>query len=81
VLRIFFALIATQLLAVTGLLLAGGILLLWVSWKMWRELREGHAAEQLASSEALTGRDLNAPTERLQEACRARPLRRRRGRS
>jgi YjbE family integral membrane protein len=60
VLRIFFALIATQLLAVTGLLLAGGILLLWVSWKMWRELREGHAAEQLASSEALTGRDLNA---------------------
>ncbi|TNC44616.1 TerC family protein, partial [Rubellimicrobium rubrum] len=39
VLRIFFALITTQLLAVTGLLLAGGILLLWVCWKMWRELR------------------------------------------
>jgi len=60
VLRIFFALIATQLLAVTGLLLAGGILLLWVSWKMWRELREGHEAEHMASSEALAGRDLNA---------------------
>jgi YjbE family integral membrane protein len=33
-----FALIATQLLQITGLLLAGGILLLWVAWKMWREL-------------------------------------------
>jgi YjbE family integral membrane protein len=33
-----FALIATQLLQITGLLLAGGLLLLWVAWKMWREL-------------------------------------------
>src|SRR4051812_39991912 len=40
VLRIGFALITTQLLAVIGLLLAGGVLLLWVCWKMWRELRE-----------------------------------------
>ena len=39
VLRIFFATITVQLLAITGLLLAGGILLLWVCWKMWRELR------------------------------------------
>src|SRR5262249_37469030 len=38
-LRIAFAAIATQLLQVLGLLLAGGILLLWVCWKMWRELR------------------------------------------
>jgi YjbE family integral membrane protein len=38
VLRILFALIATQLLAVIGLLFAGGVLLLWVCWKMWREL-------------------------------------------
>ncbi len=38
VLRIAFALIATQLLKVIGLLLAGGILLLWVAWKMYREL-------------------------------------------
>ncbi len=60
ILRIGFALIATQLLAITGLLLAGGILLLWVSWKMWRELREGHAAEHQASAEALAGADLNA---------------------
>ena len=39
-LRISFALITTWLLGVVGLLLAGGFLLLWVCWKMWRELRE-----------------------------------------
>src|SRR5262245_30623894 len=38
VLRIGFALIATQLLAIVGLTLAGGILLLWVCWKMYREI-------------------------------------------
>src|SRR5690606_14338610 len=56
--RICFALITTQLLAIVGLLLAGGILLLWVCWKMWRELREGHADEERAE-EALTGEDIN----------------------
>ena len=39
VLRIVFAGIAVELLEIVGLLLAGGILLLWVCWKMWRELR------------------------------------------
>ncbi|MCP3444333.1 TerC family protein [Bradyrhizobium sp. CCGUVB14] len=39
VLRILFAVLATQILQIVGLLLAGGILLLWVCWKMWRELR------------------------------------------
>lgn len=38
VLRIGFALIVTQLLQIVGLVLAGGLLLLWVCWKMWREL-------------------------------------------
>jgi YjbE family integral membrane protein len=37
--RIVFALFAVQLLGIVGLLFAGGILLLWVAWKMWRELR------------------------------------------
>jgi YjbE family integral membrane protein len=36
--RIAFAVVAVQLLAIIGLLLAGGLLLLWVAWKMWREL-------------------------------------------
>lgn len=38
--RIGFAVIAVELLAVTGLLLAGGLLLLWVAWKLWREIEE-----------------------------------------
>lgn len=40
VMRIVFALITVQLLAIVGLLLAGGVLLLWVCWKMYRDLQE-----------------------------------------
>ena len=46
VLRILFAAVATQLLTIVGLTLAGGILLLWVCWKMYREI--GLAAAQAA---------------------------------
>ena len=61
VLRIFFALITTWLLSFGGaLLIGGGLLLLWVCWKMWRELRDGHGAETHAAEEALAGQDLNA---------------------
>ena len=49
VLRIGFALIVTQLLQVVGLILAGGLLLLWVAWRMWRDLR--HAGESAGSAE------------------------------
>jgi YjbE family integral membrane protein len=55
VLRILFALVATQLLAVIGLLFAGGVLLLWVCWKMWRELRTPHHTDE----ESLQGKDLD----------------------
>ena len=41
VLRIVFALAVTWLMGLIGLIFAGGLLLLWVSWKMWREIREG----------------------------------------
>ena len=57
-LRIFFAAITVKLLAIVGLLLAGGILLLWVCWKMWRELRTSHDDEQEAA-EALSNSDIN----------------------
>jgi YjbE family integral membrane protein len=40
-LRIVFASFTVQLLEIIGLLLAGGILLLWVAWKLWREIRSG----------------------------------------
>ena len=46
VLRIAFAGVAVQLLQIIGLTLAGGILLLWVAWKMWRELRAQARAEK-----------------------------------
>jgi YjbE family integral membrane protein len=49
VLRIAFALIVTQLLQIVGLVLAGGLLLLWVAWRMWRELR--HEGESPGSDE------------------------------
>ena len=59
VLRIAFAGVTTQLLNVVGLLFAGGLLLLWVCWKMWRELRSSHA-EQDDGIEALSDYDINA---------------------
>ena len=59
VLRIIFAAATTQLLQIVGLLLAGGVLLPWVCWKMWRELRTTHA-EEVNAEEALEGADLNA---------------------
>lgn len=45
-LRVVFAIFTVQLLSIIGLVLAGGLLLLWVAWKLWRELRSGvdHAA-------------------------------------
>jgi YjbE family integral membrane protein len=58
-LRIVFALLTTQLLQIVGLLLAGGLLLLWVCWKMWRELRTPHE-DIVDAEEALSGTDLNA---------------------
>ena len=46
ILRIIFALLTTELLQIIGLTLAGGLLLLWVAWRMYRELRlKAHHAE------------------------------------
>ncbi len=64
VLRIIFALLVTQLMQIVGLIFAGGLLLLWVAWKMWRELRhtnespgceeiEGTSTPALARQKAL----------------------------
>jgi YjbE family integral membrane protein len=44
VLRIGLAVIAVSLMQVIGLTLAGGILLLWVSWRFWRDISGGHGA-------------------------------------
>lgn len=65
VMRIAFASITVQLLSIVGIVLAGGLLLLWVCWKMYRELREGgsheHHDEQTEGAEALEGAPTSGP--------------------
>lgn len=65
VLRLAFAAVAIELLAIVGLLLAGGILLLWVCWKMWRELR-GPGAEETEA--ALRAGDAQVPRKTFAQA-------------
>ena len=64
VLRIVFAGLTTQLLQIVGLLLAGGLLLLWVCWKMWRELRANHDDSGAIDPDKLDG----APRKTLSQA-------------
>lgn len=54
-LRIVFAVLTTQLLQIIGLMLAGGILLLWVCWKLYRELRSGR--EEAEGESVLEGKE------------------------
>ena len=68
VLRIVFAGLTTQLLAIVGLLLAGGILLLWVCWKMWRELRSGAGHEENAVTDENGVAVEGMPTKTLAQA-------------
>jgi YjbE family integral membrane protein len=58
VLRIAFAAVATQLLTIVGLTLAGGILLLWVCWKMYREIALAVPAPALAGGGSLGAEQL-----------------------
>jgi len=59
-LRIGFASVTVQLLQIIGLLLAGGILLLWVCWKMWRELQSQHHQPTMQSLSAASAIDASA---------------------
>jgi YjbE family integral membrane protein len=51
--RIALGAVALQLLAIIGLLLAGGLLLLWVCWRMFRELRRPHHAHEVTAQKTL----------------------------
>ncbi len=65
VLRILFASVAVQLLQIIGLTLAGGILLLWVAWKMWRELRlQAKAAKDGADASEMSPKKAAPKTRR-----------------
>ncbi len=71
VMRVGFAVVTTQLLQIIGLTLAGGLLLLWVCWKLWREVEVQRKEEKAAAAEreGLSGLALaNVPKERLPKA-------------
>ena len=61
-LRILFAVVATQIMQIVGLLFAGGILLLWVCWKMWRELRESAKANADAAAGSMDAKGMPRKT-------------------
>lgn len=66
VLRIAFALVTTELLQIVGLLFAGGLLLLWVAWKLWREIAAQRAAA--AAGEEAAGEAPEAETKPFRQA-------------
>jgi YjbE family integral membrane protein len=69
-LRIVFASVTVQLLQIIGLLLAGGLLLLWVCWKLWRELRAGHLVADGPREVTAEGTPVapDAPTKTMRQA-------------
>ena len=69
--RIGFALITTQLLGIVGLLFAGGVLLLWVCWKMWRELRDQAEHDEAEAEAVLDDNPATEPTVRQPKTFRA----------
>lgn len=66
VMRILFAVITVQLMQVVGLVLAGGLLLLWVSWKLWREIEERR--KEAAAAKAVAEATLMATPDEGSEA-------------
>jgi YjbE family integral membrane protein len=75
-LRIVFAAFTVQLLQIIGLLLAGGLLLLWVCWKLWRELRSGrlidlaptHNPHEVAAEQSTGSERVAAPQKTMRQA-------------
>ncbi len=61
ILRIIFAPVTVQLLAIPGLLLIGGVMLLWICWKLWQDLRTPHYAEIADSQTDDLPKDGNPP--------------------
>ncbi|NCF29901.1 MAG: YjbE family putative metal transport protein [Gammaproteobacteria bacterium] len=66
VMRILFAAVTVQLMQVVGLVLAGGLLLLWVSWKLWREIEERR--KEAAAAKAVAEATLMATPDEESEA-------------
>lgn len=65
VMRILFAVVTVQLMKIVGLVLAGGLLLLWVCWKLWREIedRRKESAAARSAAEAELGEEADGEAE------------------
>ena len=61
VLRVIFALMVTWLLGIVGLVFAGGVLLLWVAWKMYRDVTRTETAESPGSPEIVGDENSGIP--------------------
>jgi YjbE family integral membrane protein len=59
-LRIAFSIVALRLLAILGLTLAGGLLLAWVAWKLWRDLRAGHGETEKPAAKPTAKKTMRA---------------------
>ena len=70
VLRILFATIAVQLLQVIGLTLAGGLLLAWVCWQMWQEIREHKTLAEMEAEAAASAETDEQTTISIRRAMR-----------
>jgi YjbE family integral membrane protein len=69
IMRIAFASITVQLLSIVGIVFAGGVLLLWVCWKMYRELRDGGGhGEHGATADGVELDDNGRPKKTLRQA-------------
>jgi YjbE family integral membrane protein len=68
VLRIAFATVTFHLLAILGLTLAGGLLLAWVCWRMWREIRSGQLQAAMAEGGEIGSADPTQATKTLRQA-------------
>lgn len=68
VMRIGFASITVQLLAITGITLIGGLLLAWVCWKMYKELRQGAHAHEESDMDAETTNPDGSPRKTMRQA-------------
>ena len=66
VMRVMFAVVTVQIMKIVGLLLAGGLLLLWVGWRLWREIEEQR--KRLADSASETGPLETAPVKSTRQA-------------
>ncbi len=61
ILRILFAGVTNQLLQIVGLTLAGGLLLLWICWKMYRQIKEGAHDPDVPALSTVTAAAVAAP--------------------